>query len=159
MGYFKEHSKKDVENSKKIPISFPSKNELLVEIEIGMTSKFVNDRVHLANSIYKSYGKEIKHKMAMIKKSPIPSNIDEGDWKVLSNITSEAKKYCPLSDNLKAVCSMRFGFELRLVYEVYEYNGIQKVLFTNLNIHIYRNRLYTDSSVICNYRNNIYLDN
>lgn len=81
--------------------------------------------------------------LRILKKSPIPLEIDHGNWKIMSKITEDAKKSCPVT-NLQYVCSYRIGNEIRIVYEVYKIESRIFIVFTNCNIHIYRNRLYSD---------------
>lgn len=125
-------------------VIFPMKSELLDEIKNGQTEQFKSNIRDLKSDLrFQSRMSSIDNLLDEIKKNPVPPNVDFGEWEVLSRFSRNFKPKCPIS-NYMMVCSRRAS-ELRIVYELYGFGSELKVLFTNCDYHVYRNKLYSVS--------------
>jgi len=154
------------ERTKGTKIEFPSDTQLLTDIDNGMTSEFSKNLSEIKNSDgYKYLLPSIASWINKVKQSPVPPAIGSkklrtrSEWKILGDFTIMAKNQCPL-DSFICVCSIRVSREVRIVYELYAIGSQIKTLFTNCDIHVYRNRLYSDTDNVNNshYRNIMLMD-
>lgn len=151
---FKLHSKED--RNIKEPIKFPPLPELEMEIEAGRTKAYIQNLDQMRKSPeYRYLVKHVIEIEKILRKSPIPPDKDgKSIWRWYTRYTRDAQRTCPAKKTpLVAVCSYKLDKRLRMVYEVYAVNNKLKVLMTDCNFHVYRNRLYSETEELDQYRN------